>query len=313
MFTIRTSPRPAAPPRLALVLGSGGVRSIAAIGIADVLAREGIRPDLVVGCSSGALFGAQIAIGMSSDEALRAATALWSAELTRKRRWRAYAQLVAPRLAGFGADFALRDGRLIAQRIERAFGDLLLEDLPTPLRVATTEAATGEPAVLERGRLVDALRASMALPFIFPSVVVEGRRLVDGAVSDPLPVDAAGDAQMVIALGFHGAMPRRIDRPSRLMAQVSTAMTNNLMQARLDAARAEGQCVLSMELVLDRRVGLWETEAMPYLLQAGRRAAEARLPHIVALLDAASRVASAATTPHAAPDASKPRNGSLQH
>jgi NTE family protein len=66
---------PESRPRLALVLGSGGVRSIAAIGIADVLAREGIRPDLIVGCSSGALFGALIAMGMTSDEALRTAQA----------------------------------------------------------------------------------------------------------------------------------------------------------------------------------------------------------------------------------------------
>jgi NTE family protein len=276
--------RPAAAPRLAFVLGSGGVRSIAAVGIADVLAREGIRPDLVVGCSSGALFGATIALGMSSADALHTARTLWSAELTQQRRWRAYAQLVAPRLLGFDAGFALRDDRLIAQRITRAFGDARLEDLATPLRVATTEAASGSPVVLTRGRLVDALRASIALPFIFPSVEVEGRRLTDGVISDPLPVGAANDARAVIALGFHGAMPRRIDRPSRLMAQVSTALTNNLMAARLDAARAAGQQVLNIDLLLDRRIGLWETDALPYLFEAGQRAAQAQLPQIRALL-----------------------------
>jgi NTE family protein len=151
-------PRPAAP-RLAFVLGSGGVRSIAAVGIADRLAREGIAPDLVVGCSSGALFGATIAVGMTSAEALRSATELWSAELTEQRRWRAYAQLIAPRLAGFDG-FALRDDGLIAQRIARAFGNARLEQLATPLRVAATDAASGHPVVLTRGALVPALRAS---------------------------------------------------------------------------------------------------------------------------------------------------------
>jgi NTE family protein len=151
--------------------------------------------------------------------------------------------------------------------------------------VAATEAASGDPVVLTRGRLVDALRASMALPFIFPSVEIEGRRLVDGVISDPLPVAAAADAQAVITLGFHGAMPRRIDRPSRLLGQISTALTNNLLQARVMAARAAGQRVLNIELLLDRRVGLWDTSAMPYLFDAGRRAAEARLPQILALLE----------------------------
>jgi NTE family protein len=277
--------RPSLRPRLALVLGSGGVRSIAAVGIADVLEREGIRPDLVVGCSSGALFGATIAARMSSAEALERARTLWSAELTQQRRWRAYAQLVAPRWLGFPPDFALRDDRLIARRITDCFGERLIEDLPTPLRIAVTEAASGTPALLTRGRLVDALRASMALPFIFPSVELDGRRLVDGVISDPLPVGAAADAQVVIALGFHGAMPRRVDRASRLLAQVSTALTNNLLQARLATARAAGQRVISIELSLERRVGLWETDALPYCFEAGRRAAAERLPQILALLD----------------------------
>ena len=280
----RPAPTATSAPRLALVLGSGGVRSIAAVGIADRLAREGIHPDLIAGCSSGALFGATIAMGMTCDSALRSATALWSAELTQQRRWKAYLQLLVPRLTGFDAGFALRDDRLIAKRIANAFGDLRLEDLHTPLRVATTDAATGAPVVLTQGRLVEALRASMAVPFIFPSVTVGDKRLVDGVVSDPLPLSAASDARAIIALGFEGAMPRRIDRPSRLVAQASTALINNLMQARTAAARAAGQRVIHLELKLDRRVGLWETGAMPYLVEAGRRAAEARLEEIVAMV-----------------------------
>lgn len=275
------------PHRLALVLGSGGVRSIAALGIAERLAREGIRPDLVVGCSSGALFGAQVAQGMHGEEAVRLATTLWSAELTQQRRWRAYLQLVAPRLAGFGDGFALRDDRLIAERIGNAFGDTRLEQLPTPLRVAATDAATGHAVVLRQGRLVDALRASMAVPILFPSVAIGGRRLVDGVLSDPLPLAAAADARVVLSLGFFGGLPRRVDRVSRLVAQTSTTLINNLMQARTDAAQARGQKVIGLELDLERPVGLWETAAMPCLFEAGWRAAEARLLDIVAALEAA--------------------------
>lgn len=280
-------------PRVALVLGSGGVRSIAAVGIVDRLAREGIQPDVIVGCSSGALFGATIAMGMSAEDALATAVDLWSAELTQQKRWRAYPQLVAPRLAGFDVDFSLRDNGLIAQRLESAFSRLRLEDLPTPLRVATTDAVTGQQLVLTRGLLTQALLASMAVPFIFPSVLVDGRRLVDGVISDPLPVHAARDADVVIALGFDGAMPRRADRPSRMAAQATTALINNLMHARLDAARAGGQRIVSLELALDRHVGLWETGAMPSLCEAGRRAVDAQLPDILAMVDgrAACRVA----------------------
>jgi NTE family protein len=280
-----TAKEDGAAPRIAFVLGSGGVRSIAAVGIAEVLAAEGIEPDLIVGCSSGALFGATLAVGMSSREALDTATSLWSAELTQQHRWRAYAQLLAPRWFGFDAGFALRDDARIEQRIRRAFGSRRLEDLPTPLRVVATDARSGERVVLRHGALAQALRASIAVPLIFPSVEVEGRRLIDGVVSDPLPVAVACDAAVVLTLGFRGAMPRRIDRASRLVAQTSTALINNLQQARVDAARAAGQRVFEIELGLTRHVGLWETRAMPYLFEAGRQAARAQLGQIRTLLD----------------------------
>jgi NTE family protein len=272
------------PHRLAMVLGSGGVRSVAALGIADVLAGEGLRPDLLVGCSSGAIFAATIAMGLSNKDSLALATRLWSADLTQQKRWQAYVQLIAPKLFGFDAGFSLRDARSIGHRIREAFGARLLQELPTPLRVVTTEAATGDCVVLTRGRISEALRASVALPFVFPSVEIDGRRLSDGVLSNPLPVNVAKDASVVLALGFEGLMPRRIDRPSRLVAQISTSMINNLQRAHLLAAQAAGQRVLNMELELDRRIGLWETAAMPRIFEAGRKAALHHLPEIRRLL-----------------------------
>lgn len=160
-------------------LGSGGVRSIAALGMVKVLAREGLMPDLIVGCSAGAMFGALVAAGHNADEAVRIATRLWSADITRKLRWRALPQMLWPQLCRFDADFALRDDRKVMQQLEQAFGDLRLDDLRVPLRVTTTDAATGEAVVLSRGSVVEALRAAVALPFMFSAVHIEGRRLID--------------------------------------------------------------------------------------------------------------------------------------
>ena len=272
-------------PRLALVLGSGGVRSIAALGMAEVLAREGITPDLVVGCSAGAMFGALIAQDIPAAEAVRIATTLWTAELTQTHRWQAIPQMVWPRWGRFDADFALRDDRLICARLDKALGGLRLEDLPIPLRVSATDAATGAAVVIRQGRVADALRASIAMPFMFAPQHVNGQRLVDGFVSDPLPVSAASDAHAVIALGFEALMPLRVNKPSRLLAQVTSAMTNNLMYARLAAAESDGMRLLRIFPALDRRVGLFDTAAMPYLVEQGRLATEARLPNIIALLE----------------------------
>ncbi len=271
-------------PHFALVLGSGGVRSIAALGMADVLAREGILPDLIVGCSAGAMFGALIAAGHDAAEAVRIATSLWSADITRKRRWGAIPKMLWPRLCGFDADFALRDDRPVLTRLGQAFGDVRLEDLRIPLRVTTVDVATGTSVVLQRGSLVEALRAAVALPFMFAAVKIDGKRLIDGFVADPLPVSAASDAHNVLALGFASPMPTRVDRPTRMLAQITSAMTNNLVEARLAAAASGGQRLITLMPALDRRVGLFDTAAMPYLVDAGRRATEARLPAILALL-----------------------------
>jgi NTE family protein len=123
---------------------------------------------------------------------------------------------------------------------------------------------------------------------VFPSIPIGGRRLADGVLSNPLPVSVASDAHAAITLGFRGVMPRRIDRPGRLLAQVTTTMINNLQQAHVQAARAAGQRVLSLELDLDARIGLWQASAIPRIYEAGRRAAQLKLAEIVALLDETS-------------------------
>ena len=272
-------------PNLALVLGSGGVRSIAALGVADVLWREGIRPDLIVGCSAGAIFGALISLEHSAVEAVKIATTLWTAEVTRKHRWRAVPQMLWPRLGNFDADFSLRDDRLILERLEQAFGDAKLENLKLPLRVTATDAASGKAIIISNGFLVDALRASIAMPFMFAPHHIEGRRIIDGFVSDPLPVSAAQDARAVIALGFDAPMPHRVNGPSRLLAQVTSAMTNNLMHARLEAAESAGMQLLRIHPSLERRISLFDTDAMPYLVDEGRKATELALPRIYKLLE----------------------------
>jgi NTE family protein len=147
--------------------------------------------------------------------------------------------------------------------------------------------------VLREGSLVTALRASIALPFMFAPVHIGGRRLIDGFVADPLPVSAAHDAQAVLALGFESPMPYRIDGPTRMLAQVTSALTNNLMQARLAEAGAGGARLLSIVPTLERRVGLFDTGAMPYLVEVGRRATEAMLPNILALLQRTPQLAAA--------------------
>ena len=274
-------------PKFALVLGSGGVRSIVALGFFEVLQQEGLQPDLIVGCSAGAMFGSLIACGYSAHEAVALAARLWSPEVTRQRRLGAILKMLMPKLCGFDEEFGLRDDSLVMQRLNQAFGDSQIENLAIALQVVATDAVTGKCVSRRQGSLVQALRASIALPFLFSPVTIDGRRLMDGFVSNPLPVSVASDAAVVVALGFEAPMPRRIDGPSRLLGQVTSAMTNNLMHANLNAASASGMNLLSIIPKMEKRVGLFDTEAMPYLVELGRRVALEHLDQIRSKLDAA--------------------------
>jgi NTE family protein len=256
-------------PRLALVLGSGGVKSIAGLGVAQALAEHALKPDLIVGSSAGAVFGALIARGDSAEDAVQTATRLWSREITGRHRKRGWAEMAAPRLAGFDEHFSLRDDSLILQRMQQAFGDQRLEDLATPLHVVATDARSGVAVVITRGRIVDALRATVALPFLFAPWEIDGRLLMDGSVADPLPLGVAAHAQATVAMGFECPMPRHVDRPSRLATRLLSALTNNVMHARIAAADPARCHVLLLQP--ERRVGLFDTHEMPALVALGRR------------------------------------------
>jgi NTE family protein len=269
--------------RFTLVLGSGGVKSIAGLGVMEVLEREGLAPSAVVGCSAGAIFGALIAAGHRAHDAVKLATTLWSREITSTRRHRAMLEIALPRLAGFGDGFALRDDSLIRQRLHTAFGSTCIEQLPVPMQVQATDAHDGSGVLLSRGRLDEALRASIALPFLFTAQRIGARLLVDGSLSEPLPLSAADGSHITLALGFRVPYPRRCDSATRLATRVTAALSNNLLEARLATAQASRLVLMLPEP--QRRIGLFDTEAMPELLALGRRAAEAALPRLMHLLD----------------------------
>ena len=176
----------------------------------------------------------------------------------------------------------MRDDCLINARLQEAFGSQLIENLPLPLAVQATCARSGAGVLLREGSLASALRASMALPFLFAPHTHGGRLLVDGSLSDPLPLAGAPDQGVVVALGFRVPRPRQLSSASRLATQITATLSNNLLDSQLNRADTARTVLLMPEL--DRRVGLFDTDAMPYLLQLGRESAQAALPGLRALL-----------------------------
>lgn len=177
--------------KIGLALGSGVARGWAHIGVLRALERRGIKPDIVCGTSIGALIGG-VYLGGRLDQLEQ-----WARQLNKvKLSWLFDFQL------GYGSLIA---GRRIMQIFDPELRERMIEDLPGRFACVTTEFGTGHEVWLQQGNLLDAVRASYALPGLFPAVKIDGRWLLDGALVNPVPVSVcrALGARIVIAVNLN--------------------------------------------------------------------------------------------------------------
>lgn len=285
-------------PAVSLVIGSGSVKCAAALGVAKVLAADGIRIDRVVGCSAGAMFAAVTAFGYDIAKATDIAVRTWTREATSQPDRLGYLRVLAPKLFGFKVDnFGLRQDTLLMQRLRSVFGDMRIEDSPIPLHITATDFATGELVELSRGSLVDAIRASLALPLAFPPVRLDGRLLVDGYLADPLPLSVAmkHGAGVIVGVGFESPYQENVRSAGRFAFQLSAIMANNLLKSRLAFhSLAHHSEVIVILPTFKQRIRLFDTAKMPYIVEEGEQAALQQLPYLRELLAAEQRQAVAA-------------------
>lgn len=194
--------RPAADgPVIGLALGSGAARGWAHLGVLQELAREGITPQIITGCSIGAFVGAAAASG-DLDKLVR-----WAETL----KWQDVVSLL---------DVSWRGGLIKGQKLidffERNFVDRDFTELDQRFACVATELSTGREIWLHEGSVSAAVRASIALPGLMTPVLHEGRMLVDGGLVNPVPVSLcrAMGADVVIAVDLGSDMVGRAFRRS---------------------------------------------------------------------------------------------------
>ncbi len=188
--TTQVPPTPTRPS-IGLALGGGAARGFAHIGVIRTLLAHGIMPDVIVGTSIGAVVGGCYAAKQLDN------LEDWARSLT-VRGVLGYLDIS---LSGSGL---IRGGHL-AKELDASLTGVRIDDLAMRFAAIATEFSTGHEIWLTRGRLAEALRASYALPGIFPPVLIGGRWLVDGALVNPVPVSAARalGARLVIAVNLN--------------------------------------------------------------------------------------------------------------
>jgi NTE family protein len=273
--------------RLALVVGAGAVKCAAALGLWRSLKREGIQIDLYVGCSGGSLYTTSMALGYDVEETIAITRRLWDRQVTSKRNGRSVFQVLLPGLFGFDERFALYDDAPLLGRLRSVFGQRTFADLQTPLYIVATDFHSADQVVISDGYLLDALRASVSIPYIWPAWQVNGRLLMDGSLSNPMPVDLAirEGAQVILAMGFESPYPRRVKSLSRFAFHINSMMTNNLFQSNFAfhnlAHYAE---IIPVIPDFEEEITLFDTDKISYVISQGEKAMDEQLPYLQQLL-----------------------------
>lgn len=173
-----------------LALGSGGVRGIAHIGVIKTLIKHGIPIDYLAGSSIGAWVAAHFSLFLDIEK---------TTEFTvGKKREKLMSFLELTRRGG------LIRGIRLESFLENWFEGKNFSDLNIPVKVTGTDIVSGEKIIFSEGKLSKAVRASMAIPGLFKPVIHEGKAVVDGGLSDPVPVDLVKEsgAEVVIAVNL---------------------------------------------------------------------------------------------------------------
>ena len=255
----------------ALALGGGGARGLAHIAVIEALDEMGIKPAAIAGTSIGALVGAAYAAGMRGKDIRRHVIALAHNRSETTRR------LLAARAGRLADLFAGAFGQATQINAEKFCRQFLPDAIPPdfaalsiPLTVVATDLYRRREAAFTSGPLMPALAASIAIPGLFRPVSIDGRILVDGGASDPLPFGhLRGLADIVVAVDVFGVpTPERGDMPGAWEALYTTVlvMGSAIVAAKLDHARPD--------LLIRPNIGIFRTAEF-YQASAILRAADA--------------------------------------
>lgn len=242
-------------PKIGVVLGGGGAKGAAHIGVLKVMEHMRVPVDYIAGTSMGAIVAGLYASGLSAKELEKVLTGVdwddvFSGDPERKyidfRRKREDYTILSSMAVGIrDGEVQLPKGLVQDEKVNVLFQTLMLhtagidhfDKLPIPYRAVATDLETGEVVVLESGSLADAARASMSVPGAFPPVEVDGRYLIDGGIVNNVPIDIVRDmgADIIICVdvGKPLAGREKLNDPISIMNQMIDIMMKKNVAAQL--------------------------------------------------------------------------------
>jgi NTE family protein len=288
-------------PKIGLALSGGGARGSAHVGVIKVLEELGVPIDYIAGTSMGAIVGGMYAAGYSADELEQVLAEMnWSGAMSDKlprrkqsmRKKDLDAQFLIPYRIGFNkGGIQLPLGVIEGQHLDQIFQKILLpvqgitdfDQLSIPFRAVATDLVTGQEVVISGGSLADALRASMSVPGAFAPVVLNGRKLVDGGMSNNLPVSVVREMGADIVIAVDISTPLLTEEQLTSVVKVAEQLTGFLTRRNTEeqiASLGPGDILLVPDL---EGVSAADFEHADEIAQKGLEAAMARREDLAAL------------------------------
>lgn len=252
--------------RVALVLGGGGTKGMAHVGVLAVFEEAGIPIDVIVGCSAGSIVAALYADCPKAAYIKQVFGPLKTWDILDINIW-------------YGR-YGLVQGGALRKFLKRNLTCKNFDELQIPLYIVATDLLAGELVCMSYGPIIPAVHASAAVPFVFTPVYLFQRWLVDGGVADPVPVRTAREtgAEIVIAVDLSGLLPPTC--PTNLFGVAKrSAEIKFLLQSE--------SCLNGADLVIRPELGdmgMFDDKNLEHVYHAGQKAATQILPQLYELL-----------------------------
>lgn len=261
-------------PKIAVVLGGGGIKPYSAIPLISFLAEHNLPVDLLVGCSGGSIMVSLWASGYSTDQMLHEVVPKISKK-TFKVNWRAFLAVANLPFGRLDRESALVHAGPIQNFMKELWGDTRLEDLRPKTILQVTDFTTGEGIGLESGVLADCVYASSAIYPLLPPIRMGDRWLFDGGFTAPVPILQAikHPVDIIIVVDF---LEKVQDNPQGVFDNLmhtgklnAKTITASQMALSISLHQAE---IIYMKVEFEKFISFWEIEKFPYILDAGEKA-----------------------------------------
>ena len=271
-------------PKIGVVLSSGGLKPISSLALFEFLNEEEIGIDLLAGCSGGGIMAAFRSIGYDSAQIIEATKEFLSQNAFEKIDYQTLLNIARLPYGKFDLSKGLLKRKLSLQMCRKLFGEIRLEDLQLKTLLQTTDIQNGEGVILEQSLLAEAVYASAAMYPLLPPICIEGRWLVDGVFSSPLPVLEAVKRHMdvIIVMLFHENLlpqPKRfMEGFSNITRAFSLSLIKNQLSLAIDMHHYE---IVVINVPFDKNISMSDPAQISSLIELGRKSVDQKKEEIL--------------------------------